>query len=177
MLYNRLLLLNLDDFDGHVQQEGVSFDANLREYAGSNGFPNQLWTPEIFHERKELAESLGWLDPHDEIAPEVTQYQFAVWSQYRFRGKAYLAAIEKYDIPEPPLENPKEVNEEGEIDAVPEEPADLETESIVTLKDLDVPEDTINENEVLEKFEKRFAKAIPMDCVNIILMLKFDTDE
>ena len=93
---------------------------------------------------------MGLVHSEDEwTSDSMDPINFIVWSKFVFKSK---------DFWETQLKNVDEefhAKEEGR-------PTDL----------LEPEEDIINaDQEILDKFDKRFGKTLPMDCVNVILIM------
>eukprot|EP00347_Sterkiella_histriomuscorum_P018096 403346805 len=172
---SQLILLNFDDFeypenvldqqnqlssnkdqDQQTQSQtfAIGYDPNLKEYSGTKaGIPTQLWTPNEISKRRELMEQIGMISAEDEIVPNFSDnIHFVVWSNLELKSKQAQKQI---------LER---------VVAQHQDDMSLEVNAQTIKENYQYDESQFNDTEILEKIEKRFGKALPLDCINLVLL-------
>jgi hypothetical protein len=104
---------------------------------------------------REVLEEIGVMTPEDECIPDslTDPVFFAIWSSYLLISRTQRQEISQKII--------SESNIDAEV-----KPANI----IETFKEI-CDESGITEEEILEMVEKRFAKALPLDCINIVVLM------
>lgn len=98
-------------------------------------------------------EAIGLISEDDEGTPDLSDSViFAVWSKFIFKSKVATNKITELVVANDEIE--------GEI-----------TQEIIR-EAYNCDESQIIDAEVIEKVEKRFSKSLPLDSINIILLLE-----
>ena len=105
-------------------------------------------------------EQIGLITQEDEIVPDYSDnVHFMVWSNLQFKSKVAQKQVLERVVNTQQDDMTQEVN------------ADVIKSTYRSLySSADSESQLLNETEILEKVEKRFGKALPLDSVNVILL-------
>lgn len=141
------------------------YDPNLSEYLGSDAFPFQLWEPESYVGRRDFFEATGVLRPQDDsqtdfdnhVEDYCNQANFMVWTSYVYQYRSQDSQLTS--------ENVQKIMQQQDDELSKIDTPDKEHE-----KD-HYDENHIVDSDVLERIEKRFGKALPLNRLNVILLM------
>ncbi|CDW79882.1 UNKNOWN [Stylonychia lemnae] len=148
------LITNKDQETQHQQVFAVGYDPNFKEFSGTKGgLPIQIWNQIEISKRRELMECIGLISQEDDIIPDFTDnIHFVVWSNLKLKSK--LAQKQILD----------------QIVALQQDDMTKDVTAQTIQEAYQFDENQFNDTEILEKIEKRFGKALPLECINLILL-------
>ncbi len=91
----------LEDFDGFIAAEDWSQCAAIIQMLGDRGFEN---TAIRMNHVLNQAKSLGYLEPHEDVIPVMTEQEHQLWSEPHRMDKSEMAWTRESDEKFPPHE-------------------------------------------------------------------------